>query len=123
MYGFWSEEGRMNEQEMNIPQERYDAMSQKAVKVIGRERILSMSPAQRGHLNEALSEVLERHKGDVSSVTSDEIWGQFELITEYVLPTQTHEHTMWGETAEVVTFADKRKLYGFVRNFNTVNKN
>lgn len=79
---------------MIIPKEHYDAFSHKAVKVLGRERILSMSSAQQGHLNAALTEVLERHKGDVNSVTSDEIWGQFELITEHVLPTGLNAFTL-----------------------------
>jgi hypothetical protein len=36
--------------------------------------------------------MLERHKGNVASVTPAEIEGQYEQIMYHVLPTGSHEH-------------------------------
>jgi len=83
---------------MQIDKTQYDAMSHRAVKVIGKEVILSMSPAQRGLLNKALTRVLDRHKGDVDSVTDLEIVGQWEQIMHHVLPTGSHEHLLQPRT-------------------------
>ena len=77
--------------ERTFTSEDYDALSAKAVQVIGRETILAMSRAQAGLLNKALSRLLER-RGSVAAVTDAEIEGQYEQIVLYVLPTGTHEH-------------------------------
>ena len=71
--------------------EDYDALSAKAVRVIGDDVILAMSRAQAGLLNKALSRLLER-RGSVAAVSDAEIEGQYEQIVMYVLPTGSHEH-------------------------------
>jgi len=77
-----------------IEQTQYDAISHKAVQVIGRDLIRQMSAPQRGLLNKALNRLLERHKGSADSVTKDEIEGQYEMIVRHVLPTGSHEHLL-----------------------------
>ena len=79
---------------MQIDKMQYDAISNKAVKVLGREVILSMSSAQQGLLNRALDRVLARHQGNAESVTDLEILGQWEQIMHHVLPTGSHEHLL-----------------------------
>ena len=76
-----------------IDQTQYDALSQKAVKVISPEVILSMSAAQRGLLNQALGRILAK-RGVVDLVTPAEIEGQYEQIVQWVLPTGAHEHLL-----------------------------
>jgi hypothetical protein len=79
---------------MAIEQAQYDALSKKAVSVIGRETILAMSEAQRGLLNKELDRMMLRHKGEVDKVTTAEIEGAYELIVVHVLPTGSHEHLL-----------------------------
>ena len=73
--------------------EDYNALSAKAVQVIGRDVILAMSRAQTGLLDKALARLLER-RGSVAAITDAEIEGQYEQIVFYVLPTGTHEHLL-----------------------------
>ncbi len=71
---------------------RYDALSHKAVKVLGHEVIEQMSDPQINLLDRALGRVLLRHKGNVETVTPAEIEGQYEQIMYHVLPTGSYEH-------------------------------
>jgi hypothetical protein len=71
----------------------YRKISDKAVKVIGVEAILAMSPPQRGLLNNALDRLVVK-RGSAENVTDDEILGQYEQIVDYALPTGTHEHLL-----------------------------
>ena len=79
---------------MKIEQMQLDALSHKAVKVLGREVILQMSKPQLSLLDKALGRVLESHNGNAESVTPAEIEGQWEQIMHYVLPTGSHEHLL-----------------------------
>lgn len=76
---------------MKIDQKQYEILSDKAVKVLGRQTVLQMSDAQQGLLNKALDRMLER-AGSVDKVTPAEIEGQYEQIVTHVLPTGSHEH-------------------------------
>ena len=77
---------------MKIDQTLLDALSHKAVEVLGREVILQMSKPQLNLLDQALGRVLKHHNGDAASVTPEEIVGQWEQIMYHVLPTGSHEH-------------------------------
>ena len=79
---------------MQIDQTQYGVLSSRAVKVLGREAILTMSSAQQGLLNKALDRLLARHQGNPDSVTDLEILGQWEQIMHHVLPTGSHEHLL-----------------------------
>jgi hypothetical protein len=71
----------------------YDALSMKAVRVIGHDLILAMSEPQAGLLDKALDRLLLLH-GSVETVTDAEIEGQYEQIVMYVLPTGAHEYLL-----------------------------
>ena len=75
-----------------IDQTQSESLSTKAVRVLGHEVVLKMSEPQQNLLNRALGRLLERHKGNVASVTPAEIEGQYEQIVQWVLPTGAHEH-------------------------------
>ena len=77
---------------MQIEQTQLDALSHKAVKVLGNQTINQMSDPQVNLLDRALGRLLERHQGNVDSVTPAEIEGQYEQIMYHVLPTGSHEH-------------------------------
>ena len=79
---------------MQIDQTQYDAISNRAVRVIGPEVVEAMSSAQRGLFNRALDRVLARHQGNAEPVTDLEILGQWEQIMHHVLPTGSHEHLL-----------------------------
>ena len=79
---------------MQIDQTQLDAISHRAVKVLGSSVIRQMSPPQINLLNRALGRVLARHQGNAESVTDLEILGQWEQIMHHVLPTGSHEHLL-----------------------------
>lgn len=79
---------------MQIDQTQLDAISHRAVKVLGSSVIRQMSKPQINLLNRALGRVLERHQGNAESVTDLEILGQWEQIMHHVLPTGSHEHLL-----------------------------
>ena len=76
---------------MKIDQTQYDALSDKAVKVLGQQVVDRMSDAQVGLLNKALDRLLAK-AGSVDKVTPAQIEGQYEQIVIHVLPTGSHEH-------------------------------
>ena len=71
----------------------YKKISEKAVKVIGAKAICSMSPPQRGLLNNALERLIAK-RGTAEGVSEDEILGQYEQIVDHVLPTGSHEQLL-----------------------------
>jgi len=78
---------------MKADHTQYDALSVKAVEVLGHEVIDRMSDAQAGLLNKALDRLLAK-AGSVDKVTPAQIEGQYEQIVMYVLPTGSHEHLL-----------------------------
>jgi hypothetical protein len=78
-------------EKMKADQTQYDALSLKAVEVLGQQVVDRMSDAQVGLLNKALDRLLEK-AASVDKVTPAEIEGQYEQIVMYVLPTGSHEH-------------------------------
>jgi hypothetical protein len=77
---------------MQIDKTQLETLSEKAVRVLGHELVLKMSPPQQNLLNRALGRLLKEHNGDVASVTPAEIEGQYEQIMYHVLPTGSYEH-------------------------------
>lgn len=71
----------------------YKKISEKAVKVICAKTIHSMSPPQRGLLNNVLERLIAK-RGSAESISEDEILGQYEQIVDFVLPTGAHEHLL-----------------------------
>ena len=70
---------------MEIEKIQQEIFLQKILDVLG-SRLNELIPQQEKLLEGALGRIMERHLGDASSVTSDEIIGAYELITEHVYP-------------------------------------
>ena len=79
---------------MKIDKTQYDAISRKAVQVLGQEVVDRLSDPQLDLLERALDRMLEYHKGKAETVTPEEIEGQYEQIMHHVLPTGSHEHLL-----------------------------
>ena len=75
------------EDKMQIAQEQYDAISHKAVKIIGRDRIAQMSRPQIGQFKSgAETTCWSWNNGQAEKVSDAEIEEAHELIVEDALP-------------------------------------
>ena len=54
--------------------------------VLGGERLHNLDRLQRQSLNNQLNDLIEAHNYIVETVTDDEIMGRYELVTEYIYP-------------------------------------
>ena len=70
----------------NFDEETWIAFLERVRDVLGRERLLNLLPQQDRLISNSLSRTLERHEGNMSTITDDEIWGTYERITEDVYP-------------------------------------
>ena len=64
---------------MNISKDQLEAMSEKTLRVLG-YKLHHLSRGQKASLNKALGGVFDRHDGDVSTITDDEIWGAWQVM-------------------------------------------
>ena len=69
-----------------LTQDDYDRLSNKAVSVIGQDRIDVLSRAQTNLLNVSLDRIIKR-RGSVEAVTDMELIGAYEMIVDHVFPT------------------------------------
>ena len=69
-----------------LTQDDYDRLSNKAVSVIGQDRIDVLSRAQTNLLNVSLDRIIKR-RGSVEAVTDMELIGAYEMIVDHVCPT------------------------------------
>ena len=68
-----------------LNQDDYDQLSQKAVRVIGKDRIDGLSPVQTRLLNSSLDRIIAK-RGSVEAVTEMELIGAYEMIVDHVFP-------------------------------------
>lgn len=68
-----------------LTQDNYDRLSNKAVSVIGQDRIDVLSIAQTNLLNASLDRIIKR-RGSVEAVTDMELIGAYEMIVDHVFP-------------------------------------
>ena len=66
-----------------LTQDDYDQLSHKAVRVIGKDRIDILSPAQINLLNSSLVRIIAR-RGSTEAVTEMELIGAYEMIVDQV---------------------------------------
>jgi hypothetical protein len=78
---------------MSIEPTELEALSHKAVRVLGADTIFKMSRPQQNLLDRALGRILQRRL-TAEAVTPDEIIGQYEQIVFYVLPNGAYEHLL-----------------------------
>ena len=60
----------------------------KIAKVLGGERLHNLDKLQRQSLNNQLNDLIEAHDYVVETVTDAEIMGRYELVTEYIYPSE-----------------------------------
>ena len=58
----------------------------KIAEVLGGERLHNLDKLQRQSLNNQLNDLIEAHHYVVETVTDAEIMGRYELVTEYIYP-------------------------------------
>lgn len=68
-----------------LTQDDYDRLSNKAVSVIGQDRIDVLSIAQTNLLNASLDRII-KGRGSVEAVTDMELIGAYEMIVDHVFP-------------------------------------
>jgi hypothetical protein len=69
-----------------LPKNLYEELSNRAVDVIGREKILNLLPEQENTLDKFLDEMLEEY-GSVDKITDEMIIGQYEMMLIF-MPTE-----------------------------------
>ena len=67
---------------MNINDEQLEAMGKKVAYVLG-HKLHHLSRGQKASLEHALCNVFERHNGEVSTITDDEIWGAWQVMQAF----------------------------------------
>ena len=70
----------------NFDEETWIVLIERVRDVLGRERLLNLLPQQDRLISNSLARTLERHEGNMSTITDDEIWETYERITEDVYP-------------------------------------
>ena len=68
-----------------LMQDDYDRLSNKAVSVIGQDRIDVLSIAQTNLLNASLDRII-KGRGSVEAVTDMELIGAYDMIVDHVFP-------------------------------------
>ena len=58
----------------------------KVADVLGYDRLHNIDKIQRQSLNNQLNDLIEEHDFVVGTVTDDEIFGRYELVTEHIYP-------------------------------------
>ena len=58
----------------------------KIAEVLGGERLHNLHKLQRQSLNNQLNDLIEAHNYVVETVTNAEIMGRYELVTQYIYP-------------------------------------
>ena len=67
---------------MHIDNEQLKAMRYKVAHVLG-HKLHNLSRGQEASLDKALGGVFDRHSGDVSTITDDEIWGAWNVMQAF----------------------------------------
>lgn len=67
---------------MNIDNEQLKAMSNKVANILG-HKLHHLSRGQEASLDKALGSVFDRHNGEVSTITDDEIWGAWNVMQAF----------------------------------------
>ena len=60
--------------------------ARKVLKVLGIERLKHLHKLQKQSLNNQLQDLFEEHNNVIETITDDEIMGRYELVTQYIYP-------------------------------------
>ena len=72
---------------MSFPKEEIDKLSKKVAETLG-EQLLDYSDRQKVLFEQVMGRVMKRHKGNSDTITSMEIVGAHEMVTEHLLPSE-----------------------------------
>ena len=65
--------------------------ARKVLKVLGIERLKNLHKLQKQSLNNQLQDLFEEHNNVIETITDDEIMGRYELVTQYIYPSDLIE--------------------------------
>ena len=60
--------------------------ARKVLKVLGIERLKHLHKLQKQSLNNQLQDLCEEHNNVIETITDDEIMGRYDLVTQYIYP-------------------------------------
>ena len=72
--------------ELKMKKSEHLKYCKKIAEVLGGERLHNLDKLQRQSLNNQLNDLIEAHDYVVETVTDAEIMGRYELVTEYIYP-------------------------------------
>ena len=77
--------------------------ARKVLKVLGIERLKHLHKLQKQSLNNQLQDLFEEHNNVIETITDDEIMGRYELVTQYIYPSDFIEMSEILKQNEIVT--------------------
>ena len=64
----------------------HENYARKLLNVLGIERIKNLHKLQEQSLNNQLQDLVEKHNNVIETITDEEIMGRYELVTQYIYP-------------------------------------
>ena len=64
----------------------HENYARKLLNVLGIERIKNLHKLQEQSLNNQLQDLVEKHNNVIETITDDEIVGRYDLVTQYIYP-------------------------------------
>ena len=64
----------------------HENYARKVLKVLGIERLKHLHKLQKQSLNNQLQDLFEEHNSVIETITDDEIMGRYDLVTQYIYP-------------------------------------
>ena len=76
----------IKKKEIKMKKSEHLKYCKKIAEVLGGERLHNLDKLQKQSLNNQLNDLIEAHDYVVETVTDAEIMGRYELVTEYIYP-------------------------------------
>ena len=64
----------------------HENYARKVLNVLGIERLKNLHKLQKQSLNNQLQDLVEKHNNVIETITDNEIMGWYELVTQYIYP-------------------------------------
>ena len=64
----------------------HENYARKVLNVLGIERIKNLHKLQKQSLNNQLQDLVEEHNNVIETITDEEIIGRYDLVTQYIYP-------------------------------------
>ena len=75
---------KLKETKMNKTE--HENYARKVLNVLGIERLKNLHKLQKQSLNNQLQDLFEEHNNVIETITDDEIMGRYDLVTQYIYP-------------------------------------